>query len=208
MSDFTITVNEVNLRATNPVGEHSGSVIKVFSEIQQPSTPNACPLLGHPLPPAQKCLLSSLSHPSSVQSDIPTPTKAVAYLLATCTPKQRTGLPPACTSSWPQRHKIACALRLVLESAFWLVFYHHCQLFRDSSFVLAHETRHWEDQTRMWQMKSSRKRPRVKACSVSTSSSFYVPFSLPHGGYVRHSCRNLCLVNTVQIIVTLPVLET
>lgn len=37
MSDFIITANEVNLRATNPVGEHGGSVIKVFSEIQESS---------------------------------------------------------------------------------------------------------------------------------------------------------------------------
>lgn len=35
MSDFIITTNEVNLRATNPVGEHGGSVIEVFSEIQE-----------------------------------------------------------------------------------------------------------------------------------------------------------------------------
>lgn len=36
MSDFIITANEVNLRATNPMGEHGGSVIKV-SEIQESS---------------------------------------------------------------------------------------------------------------------------------------------------------------------------
>lgn len=35
MSDFIITANEVNLRATNPVGEHGVSGIKVFSEIQE-----------------------------------------------------------------------------------------------------------------------------------------------------------------------------
>jgi len=37
VSDFIITANEVNLRATNPVGDHGGSVIKVFSETQEPS---------------------------------------------------------------------------------------------------------------------------------------------------------------------------
>ena len=37
MSDFIITANEVNLRATNPVEEHGGSVIKASSEIQESS---------------------------------------------------------------------------------------------------------------------------------------------------------------------------
>lgn len=35
MSDFIINANEVNLRATNPVGERGGSVIKAFSEINK-----------------------------------------------------------------------------------------------------------------------------------------------------------------------------
>lgn len=107
-----------------------------------------------------------------MQSEIPTPSKVVAYLLASCTPEQRTGLPPTCTSSWLQRHKPVCALWFVLKSAFWFMFYHHCRLFQVFSFVLAHQSRHHEDQMQMCQMKSSSKRSRVKTCSVSISLSF------------------------------------
>lgn len=60
---------------------------------------------------AQKFLLFSLSSSSSMQSEIPT-TKAIAYLLVTCTSKQR-DLSPAYIS------KLACALWFVLWSAFW-----------------------------------------------------------------------------------------
>lgn len=44
------------------------------------------------------------------------------------------------------------------------MFYHHCQIFQVSSFVLAHQSRHHEDQMQMCQMKSSSKRSRVKTC--------------------------------------------
>lgn len=52
------------------------------------------------------------------------------------------------------------------------MFYHHCRLFQVFSFVLAHQSRHHEDQMQMCQMKSSSKRSRVKTCSVSISLSF------------------------------------
>lgn len=44
------------------------------------------------------------------------------------------------------------------------MFYHHCQIFQVSSFLLAHQSRHHEDQMQMCQMKSSSKRSRVKTC--------------------------------------------
>lgn len=61
----------------------------------------------------------------------------------------------------------------------------------------------------MWQMKSSRKRHRVKAGSVSISSSFSCArlTATLNSGCARHSGSNLCVVNTVQIIVFLPVLR-
>lgn len=149
----------------------------------------------------------SLSHPSNMQSEIPTPSKVVAYLLASCTPEQRTGLPPTCTSSWLQRHKPVCALWFVLKSAFWFMFYHHCQLFQVFSFVLAHQSRHHEDQMQMCQMKSSSKRSRVKTCSVSISCPFHGPLTATLVT-TQQSCSNLCGLNTVQIIVFLPVLGT
>lgn len=117
VSDFVITANEVNLRATNPVGERGGSVIKVFSW----NTGMFCslqPLIPHPFwnihgPTAQKYLLFSLTYSSSMQSEIST-TKAIAYLLVTCISKQR-DLSPAYIS------KLLCTLWFVLWSAFWFV---------------------------------------------------------------------------------------
>lgn len=135
MSDFIITVNEVNLRATNPVGEYGGFVIKAFSEIQESSAvlnPNAFPLLGHPLSPST-IMSPFLMEPHQQCAVVMSTHKGSGLSLATCTPSKETGLSPACISAWLHRHKLVCALQLDLISAFWLVFYHRCQLFQDLS---------------------------------------------------------------------------
>lgn len=118
-----------------------------------------------------QCRNVSFAHRATpgVCNQIPLPHKGCGLSAGNLHPTQRTGFPPACASSWPQRHKLACMPRFVLESAFSVVFYHHCQLFQDLNFILARESRHWKKQTQVWQMKNSRKRPGVKLSSVAIS---------------------------------------
>lgn len=188
------------------VSRGSRSSLK-YRNVLQPSTSNASLLLGHPW------------SPSSEMPPILWATPAIC--------SQRFLPPPRwwliCWHLAPQSGERVCLLLALAPdcrgtslcvhcSLFWKVpsdlFCHHCQLFQVSSFVLAHQSRHHEDQMQMCPMKSSSKRSRVKTCSVSISLSFsWAPLTATLVT-TQHSCSNLCGLITVQIVVLLPVFGT